>query len=122
MLSGLSELTDGSERLETTDDEQSVDLVLVEAFSRCLDIFRGKASVRSDFGTTLAGPAFGIEPSDVADRALLVVVVSAKAGESVVKSDRGVASIETVCDNSTGGRVHATGWGTNVDDTDALTL
>ena len=122
VASGLAKLRDGGESLETTNDEESVNLVVGKSIRDTVVVLGGSSTVGTDFGTTLAGPVLGIEPLDLTDGALLILVVAGEAGEAVVQSDRCVAAGETVGGGGTGGSVHTTGGSSDVNNTNTETL
>ena len=122
VASGLAKLRDGSEGLETTDNEESIDLVVSEGVRDTVVVLGRSSTVGSNLGTTLAGPVLGIEPLDLADRGFLILVVAGESRETVVEGDGGVATGKTVGSGSTGGSVHTTSRGSDVDDTNAHAL
>ena len=52
VFTAFSQLADSCERLEASDDKKTLDIVLLEHESYCLQIFTGEATVRTDLGTT----------------------------------------------------------------------
>ena len=111
------------ECFETADNEQRLDVELLEDERNCLEIFTREPTVRSNLRSTLGCPGLSIDPLDVSHRTHgLIRVVADYARETVVERNWRVAASKAVRNSSSCGCVHASGWGTYVDDTDAHAL
>lgn len=122
VASRLAELRDGSESLEATDNEESIDLVVFEGVRDTIVVLGGSSTVGSNLGTTLAGPVLSIEPLDLTDRGFLILVVAGESRETVVEGEGSVAAGKTVGCGGAGGSVHTTSRGSDVDDTNTHAL
>jgi hypothetical protein len=112
------------ERLESTNQQQSLDVIFLEQSRNDVEArFGGQLPIGTDLGTALGRPAVDFKPLEVAHCAKgLIVMVAREAGEAVVDGDGVVAARHAVGDGGAGGGVHASGWGTDVDDADAHLL
>lgn len=122
VASGLAKLRDGCESLETTDNEESIDLVVGKGVRDTIVVLGRSSTVGSNLGTTLAGPVLGVEPLDLADRGFLILVVAGESRETVVEGERSVTTGKTVGSGGTGGSVHTTSGGSDMDDTNTHAL
>lgn len=102
----LVELVKRDHRLESTDNQQAVDLVLGELRRDPLHVGIGEGTVRAEFGTAAGAPLVDAEPGKLGD------VAFEETDETVVDCDGGVTVAEAVADGGTGGGVDSSGGST----------
>lgn len=95
--------------LESSDEHERVELVLLEGGGDSSKIDVGESSVGSELGSSSSSPSVDSEPVELRD------VVLEKTVESVVDGDGGVSSRETVSNHLSGSGVHSSGGGSNTE-------
>jgi hypothetical protein len=123
VLTSLAQLGHCCEGLETTDNEQRLDVVLLKNKGAGLEIFAGQTTVGTNLRSTLGSPCLSVYPLNFTNGTDgLVRVVTDNTRETVVERNWCVATGNAVCHRRASGCVHTTSWGTNVDDTNTHTL
>jgi len=95
--------------LESSNEHERVELVLLESGGDSSKIDVGKSSVGTELGTSSSSPSVDSEPVELRD------VVLEKTVESVVDGDGGVASRETVSNHLSSSGVHSSGSGSDAE-------
>lgn len=112
-VAGVAHLETGSVGLETTDQDQTLDVELLELVGNHTEIERGLVSVGTKLTSSVSNPAIDIHPLQLLDK------TSHESREAVVDTKGDVSTVASVADNSTDGSVHTACGRTDVDDTDA---
>lgn len=108
--SGGVEHEEGSVSLESSDEHERVELVLLEGGGDSSEVDVGKGSVSSELRPSSSSPSIDSEPVELGD------VVFEETVESVVDRDGGVAPRETVSDHLSGRGVHSSGGGPDAEE------
>jgi hypothetical protein len=111
-LPRLVELVQRNHALESTDNQERVDLVLLELLCDALHVGIGQGTVRTELGTTAGTPLVDAEPGELGD------VAFEETDETVVNRDGSVAVAETVADGGTGGGVDSSSGSTGAEEED----
>lgn len=98
LLAALLEDVEGGHSLETTDNEESVNLVLGELGGDASEVGVGEGTVGSELGSTASRPLVDTEPAELGDIAVQ------ETDESVVDGDGSVAVTEAAKAKGEGGR------------------
>lgn len=93
--------------LESSDEHERVELVLLESGGNSSKIHVGESSVGTELGTSSSSPSVDSEPVELRD------VILKKTVESVVDGDGGVSSREAVSNHLSSSGVHSSRGGSD---------
>lgn len=112
-VAGVAHLETGSVCLETTDQDQTLDVELLELVGNHTEIERGLVSVGTELTSSVSNPAIDVHPLQLFDK------TSHKTREAVVDTKGDMSTVASIADSSTDGSIHTACGRTDVDDTDA---